>query len=154
MSTREACICLFQNFMHAARATSGVVMPNYEGPAPRTLHTTAPLHMSVREILSGWARGAEGCDAQFVINTGKRAYIKTEVFYCPAMVFSSSQDINYFSFSGHTRRRGSALCGVRVMSSRVSRASTWSAYTHALPLCHLAICMCRFGKVGDVSTIL
>ena len=98
------------------------------------------------QVLSGWVRGAEQYDAQFVSNTGKRAYIKTEVFYCPAMVFSSSQDISYFSFSGHTRRRGSSLCGVRVMSSRVSRASTWSAYTHALPLCRPALCMGRCGR--------
>jgi len=62
------------------------------------------------------------------------------------MVFSSAQDINYFSFSGHTRRRRSSWCGVRVMSSRVPRASTWSADTHALPLCHLALCMCCFGR--------
>ena len=62
------------------------------------------------------------------------------------MVFSSSQDINYFRFSGHTRRRRSFLCGARVMSGRVPRASTWSAYTHALPLCRPALCMGRCGR--------
>ena len=34
--------------MHAARATSGAVMRNYEGRATRNLHTTAPLQMRVR----------------------------------------------------------------------------------------------------------
>ena len=28
------------------------------------------------------------------------------------------------------------------MSIRVPRAATWSAYTHALPLCRPALCMC------------
>ena len=38
----------FYMFLHAARATSGAVMRNYEGPATRNLHTTAPLQMRVR----------------------------------------------------------------------------------------------------------
>ena len=64
------------------------------------------------------------------------------------MVFSSSQDINYFSFPGRTRRRRSSLCGVRVMSIRVQRASTWPVYTHALPLRPLALCILRMLQVS------
>ena len=64
------------------------------------------------------------CYAELTIHIGKRVGLKAEVFYCPAMVFSSSQDINYFSLSGHTRRRRSSLCGEREMSLRVPRAST------------------------------
>ena len=81
---------------------------------------------------------------------------KLKFFYFPGMVFRSSEEINYFSFSGHTRRRPSCWRGVPVMSIREPRAATWSAYTHALALRPLARCRCRLAsiwwRVHDRST--
>ena len=140
--------------MHAARAASGVVMPNYEGQATRTLHTTAPLHMSVREVLSGWARGAEQCDAQFLINTGKHAYIKTEVFIVRPWSSVHPRTLMTSVFLD-TLVGGEASCAGCVSCQVVCHVLLHGLLTPMLCLCAvLHSAWAAAGEVGDVSITL
>ena len=140
--------------MHAARATSGVVMPNYEGQATRTLHTTAPLHMSVREVLSGWARGAEGCDAQFVINTGNIQTSKLKFFIVRPWSSVHPRTLITSVFLV-TLVGGETPCAESVSCQVVCHVLLHGLLTPMLCLCAILHSACAAsGEVGDVSITL